>query len=215
MITKRQLWTLIRIITLLFFTYLMINITVPYISLKPTQSFLQIKQWIVDNDVWRIAFFIHVFSSIFLLFAGFTQFGMPANAFRLYLHRSIGKIYVFIILFFSGPAGFIMAIYANGGITSQIAFAILDLLWLYSTAKAWTSIRNHDLKRHKNYMLRSYALTLSAITLRAWKYLIVIFLHPHPMDVYRLVAWLGWLPNILFAEFLIYRRLYPVERRSS
>jgi len=213
MITKRRLWTFVRFSTLLFFTYLMLNITVPYISLKSTQSFLQIKQWIIDNDIWRIAFFIHVFSSIFLLFAGFTQFRMPANPVRIQLHRSVGKSYVFIILFLSGPTGFIMAIYANGGIPSQIAFGTLDLLWLYTTAKAWTSIRGHDLRAHKNYMLRSYALTLSAVTLRAWKFMIVIVLHPHPMDAYRVVAWLGWVPNILLAEFLIYKGLYPDERR--
>ena len=59
-------------------------------------------------------------------------------------------------------------------------------------------------------MILSYALTLSAFTLRAWKYGINnTFVFP-PMDVYRAVAWLGWVPNILLAEFLIwrYRRIH-------
>jgi hypothetical protein len=55
-------------------------------------------------------------------------------------------------------------------------------------------------------MIRSYALTLSAITLRARKYGSVFAFEPPPMDVYRLVAWLGFVPNLLFAEWWIRRR---------
>lgn len=55
-------------------------------------------------------------------------------------------------------------------------------------------------------MMRSYALTLSAITLRAWKYAVVFLFEPRPMDLYRVVAWLGFVPNVLLVEWLIYRR---------
>jgi hypothetical protein len=52
-------------------------------------------------------------------------------------------------------------------------------------------------------MVRSYALTLSALTLRAWKLGLVLAFHPKPMDLYMIVAWLGWVPNLLLAEWLI------------
>jgi hypothetical protein len=54
-------------------------------------------------------------------------------------------------------------------------------------------------------MIRSYALTLSALTLRAWKWSITNTVELPPMDVYRAVAWLGWVPNLLIAELLIRR----------
>jgi hypothetical protein len=54
-------------------------------------------------------------------------------------------------------------------------------------------------------MIRSYALTLSAITLRAWKYAITNTVEVPPMDVYRAVAWLGWVVNLGVAEYIIYR----------
>ncbi|WP_425562939.1 DUF2306 domain-containing protein [Mucilaginibacter gynuensis] len=53
-------------------------------------------------------------------------------------------------------------------------------------------------------MYRSYALTLSAISLRLWKWGLVLLLQPRPMDVYRVVAWLGWTGNLLVAELIIY-----------
>ena len=52
-------------------------------------------------------------------------------------------------------------------------------------------------------MIRSYALTLSALTLRAWKWGITNSFELPPMDVYRAVAWLGWVPNLLLAEWII------------
>ncbi|MFP7656634.1 MULTISPECIES: DUF2306 domain-containing protein [Chryseobacterium] len=60
---------------------------------------------------------------------------------------------------------------------------------------------------HKQWMWRSFALTLSAITLRMWKVIIVYLFHPNPMDVYQIIAWLGWIPNILLIEFLITKKI--------
>ncbi len=197
---------IIRYALLLFFTLLMIRITLPYLSLDTDVKFLKIKQWLIHNPYWKVAFFTHVFSSIFLLLAGFTQFYDPIRKFST-VHRMVGKMYIIIIVFLSGPAGFIMALYANGGIPSQVAFSILCILWIFFTAKAWIEIRKGNYINHGNYMLRSYALTISALTLRAWKFIIVMIFHPHPMDGYMIVAWLGWVPNLLIAEWLIKRRL--------
>jgi hypothetical protein len=202
---KTKVWTFLKLSTLLFFTCLMLNITVPYLSLKPTESFLQIKQWVINNDIWRVAFFTHVFSSIFLLIAGFTQFFSPINKRFSSVHRTIGKMYITIVLFISGPAGFIMSLYANGGLLSEIAFTILSVFWITTTTMAWKKIQQHDFIGHGNYMIRSYALTLSALTLRAWKYIMVMLFHPHPMDVYMIVAWLGWIPNLIIGEIIIKR----------
>jgi hypothetical protein len=61
-------------------------------------------------------------------------------------------------------------------------------------------------------MIRSYALTLSAVTLRAWKWSITNTVELPPMDVYRAVAWLGWVPNIIIAELLIRKRYMRKHR---
>ena len=52
-------------------------------------------------------------------------------------------------------------------------------------------------------MYRSYALTLSAITLRAWKWLIINVFETAPMDTYKIVAWLGWVLNLLVIELYL------------
>jgi hypothetical protein len=126
----------------------------------------------------------------------------------------MGRLYVFDVLFVTGPAGFIMALYANGGLPSRIAFVILASLWIFTTAMAYRQVVRRKFASHREWMIRSYALTLSAISLRAWKLSLVLLFHPHPMDVYRLAAWLGWAPNLLLAELLI-RRTRVAPRRPA
>lgn len=190
---------------LAFFTWLMARITMEYIPYNTDVGFLRIKQQYIDIDHWRIAFFIHVYASLWVLFAGFTQFSKQLQRKNPGLHRSMGYIYVVDVLLITGPAGLIMGFYANGGTLSRIAFVLLAVLWIFFTAMALIKAKQKDFKAHRNYMIRSYALTLSALTLRAWKYGITNTMSVPPMDVYRIVAWLGWVGNLIFAELLIYR----------
>lgn len=191
---------------LAFFTYLMVRLTLPYVEMKDTTAFLALKQNMIDNHTWKSAFYIHVFTSCFLLLAGFTQFSPRLLKNNKALHRNVGKMYVFILLFASGPAGFIMSIYANGGVYSRIAFTMLSVLWLVFTALAWYYAIKRKFVLHKNFMILSFALTCSALTLRLWKMCIVYAFEPPPMDAYRIVAWLGWVPNLLLALWLIRKR---------
>jgi hypothetical protein len=117
----------------------------------------------------------------------------------------MGYIYVTDVLLITGPAGLLMGFYANGGITSRIAFVSLASLWIFFTVMALIKARQKNFKAHRRFMIRSYALTLSAITLRAWKYAITNSFELPPMDVYRSVAWLGWVVNLIVAEFIIRR----------
>lgn len=188
---------------LLFFSYLMLLITIQYIPINYDVALLRIKQDEIILPYYRIAFFTHVYTSMFVLLAGFSQFSSFIRYKFSRLHRIIGKLYISIILLLSGPSGLIMAYHANGGIIAKTAFCTLAILWILFTYKAYTSIRKRDVVSHKNWMYRSYALTLSAVTLRFWKWVIVFLFEPRPMDVYQIVAWLGWTVNLLIAELLI------------
>lgn len=198
---------------LLFFSYLMLEITLQYIPITLDVAFLRIKQQYIHIIHWKIAFFVHVFTSMFALIAGFTQFS--STFIRKYpkWHRLLGKIYVIDILIFTGPSGFIMGLYANGGTSSRIAFTLLATLWMFFTLQAYLKIKQKDINSHKAYMYRSYALTLSAITLRVWKYLIVMTLHPRPMDVYMIVAWLGWVLNYVWIELWLWRKARKIDTK--
>lgn len=190
-----------------FFFVLMLGIVGQYIPFGTDIAFLRIKQEYVDIPHYIPAFAIHTFSSIICLLAGFTQFSPTIRSKWPGLHRGMGKLYVFSVLALIAPSGFIIGLYANGGIGSQIAFCLLAVLWFLFTALAYQAIRKGQVALHKKYMIRSFALALSAITLRAWKYIIVAAFHPRPMDVYQIIAWLGWVLNLAIAEYIIFKRI--------
>lgn len=190
-----------------YFFWLMLRLTLEYIPAKPDVSFLMIKQTeVTQHSAYLPIFYTHVYTSIFVLLTGFlaiirTNFGLKN------FHRSSGKIYIFLVLIFAAPSGIYMGWFANGGLFSTLSFLILGLFWWISTFLAYRYARQKKFEEHKKWMWRSFALTLSAITLRIWKLVIVYFFQPNPMDVYEIVAWLGWIPNILFVEFLIKKKL--------
>lgn len=195
------------LLLLAFFFVLMVQITLQYIPVRTDVAFLKIKQEYIHITPWRIAFFVHVFTSIFVLAAGFTQFSR--NVLRRYrvIHRIVGKCYVVAVLFVTGPASFIMALLANGGIPSRIAFTSLSVLWMYTTGKAWQTAMAKQFAAHRNWMYRSYALTLSAVTLRGWKWLLIALFHLRPLDTYMIVSWMGFVPNLVVAEWIIRKHL--------
>ena len=186
-----------------YFCWLLVQIAWQYVPFQTDVAFLQIKQDVVPLWQYRLAFVVHVYTTLLVLPAGFIQFNSFVRKNYSQLHRYVGWVYIIVILGFASPSGFWMGIYANGGLSSQIAFCILAILWSYTTLQALLKIRKSDFNAHRNFMIRSFALTLSALTLRLWKTIFVYLFHPHPMDVYRLVAWLGWVLNIVIAELII------------
>ena len=187
-------------------TFAMLLTIAQYGSFRTDVGFLQFKQEYIHIGIWRAAFYTHVFSSLLTLCAGFTQFSNYVLKHHKKLHRLIGRIYAYDILLINVPAGMIMAVYANGGIPSKIAFIILDCLWFLFTYKAVAAIKVRDIKKHKRFMIRSYALTFSAITLRTWKIILSHSFNIDPVTLYMIDAWMGFVPNLLFAEWLIRRK---------
>jgi len=196
-------------------TFLMLRGIVRYYSMQDNIGFLQFKQEYIHLLPWKIAFYTHVFSIIFALLAGFTQFSNHLLQKHKPLHRVMGKIYVYDILFVNFPAAMIMAVYANGLLPTKTAFVILDCLWFWFTLKAITSIKNRNIIAHKQFMIRSYALTLSAVTLRTWKIIISSFVLIDPLNLYMIDAWMGFVPNLLLAEWLIRTSKKKIDKRLS
>lgn len=189
-------------ITFIYFFWLMLNITLDYVPIASDVSFLMIKQTeVTSRPEYLPIFYIHVYSSIFALLAGFIAVFFDKNL--KYLHRFSGRIYVFITLAFSSLSGIYIGIFANGGWTAKVSFVLLGILWFYTTCKSYSEIRKKNIARHKFWMWRSYALAVSAITLRMWKVILVYLFQPNPMDIYQVIAWLGWIPNLLLVEYLI------------
>lgn len=197
-----------------YFCWRLVDIAMQYLPYRTDVAFLRIKQDVSVLLHYRIAFFTHVYSTLFVLPAGFFQFSKGFRIRYPAMHRAMGWLYVTVVLVFAAPSGCWMGLFANGGWTSQVSFCLLAILWFYFTFRAVRFASQGKFLQHRKEMIRSFALTLSAITLRLWKPVLVYLFHPHPMDVYRLVSWLGWGINLLLAEFIILKLKSNYEKNN-
>ena len=76
-------------------------------------------------------------------------------------------MYVLAVLF-GAVAGFALAPHSFGGWVAHAGFGLLAVCWLGATLNAYRHIRRGEVNAHRNWMIRSYALTLAAVTLRIW-----------------------------------------------
>jgi hypothetical protein len=139
--------------------------------------------------------------------AGPFQFLPRLRVRRPRLHRWIGRTYVFACLV-GGAAGLTLALGSTAGPIARAGFAALAVAWLASTGNAWRLALAGRFQEHRRWMVRSFALTFAAVTLR-------LYLPIAPMlgldflPAYRAIAWLCWVPNLVFAELYLARGRTP------
>ncbi|MCM3206552.1 DUF2306 domain-containing protein [Paenibacillus illinoisensis] len=152
---------------------------------------------------WIYVLYIHIFTAIFALIIGpFQLFMKPTNA-RKRWHRLLGYGYVLSITV-SGIVSVYLSVFATGGWIAGLGFMSLDVLWVVTTLTATRKIMAKDIQAHKAWMLRSYALTFAAVTLRIWLAPLALLFGDFEA-AFRVVAWICWIPNLLVIEAVISR----------
>lgn len=146
--------------------------------------------------------YVHILvAPVALLLVPF-QFTARLRRSRPGLHRWLGRVYGIAILF-GGVSGLLIAPTAQGGLIGQAGFFLLAVLWLATTATGIWQARLGRFVSHQRWMIRSAALTWAAVTLRL--YLPILSATLGFETGYMIVAWLCWVPNLVFAEWLVAR----------
>jgi uncharacterized membrane protein len=151
---------------------------------------------------WGI--YSHVLFGGLALIIGPFQFRRDILARRRSWHRNLGKIYV-ACAFATGLVGLYMALFSFGGLNTHLGFGVLGALTMAATATAYARIRALDVTRHREWMIRSFALIFAAVTLRIELPLLIVAYKGQFPPAYAIVAWLSWVPNLLWAEWYVRR----------
>jgi uncharacterized membrane protein len=159
---------------------------------------------------------IHIAGSALALFLGVWNFWGKSRDKYPFLHRWLGRVYLLAVLV-GGTSGFYLGLTAFGGLPTQMGFVLLAVLWLSTGVMAYLRVRQRDFLSHREWMIRNYALTLAAVTLRLWlpAFLSLGFSF---VEAYVTIAWLSWVPNLLISELIIRNRTrghYQIADASS
>jgi Predicted membrane protein (DUF2306) len=144
---------------------------------------------VVQNLFHRPWLDVHVAGAATALLVGPVQFLPRLRARRGSLHRWLGRLYVSGCLI-GGVGGLVMAFGVTAGAIAGLGFGSLAVIWLITTAQAWRVAVARRFDAHRAWMIRSFALTFGAVTLRLYLPIFPL-LGISFLDGYRAVSFLA------------------------
>jgi len=169
------------------FSLLLIYNTVPYFSFSKNFSFIEERSLLFENGVYHSSFYIHIFAGAFCILTALVQFSRIVLKKAKAIHRWSGRVYVFVVLFLGAPTGLYLSFFAKGSIYGL------------------NTILKKNVLAHKVWMIRSYAMTMTAVTFRVYHIVFYLLGWDH-LKNYELSLWISVLGNMLIAEWIIYRK---------
>ena len=164
----------------------------------------------------RFATWMHVIpGAIFLLFAPM-QFSSRVRGRYLRFHRWSGRLLV-VTAFAAVVPGFYFGLFMPyGGVGESVVIALGGGIFLAALTKAIIAIRRHDVARHREWMIRAFAMALGISTIRLAVGILDLALTPSgfaPRELFVAALWMGWGLTLGMAEVWIQRtrgRLVPM-----
>jgi hypothetical protein len=158
---------------------------------------------------------LHRLGGALLLTAGLAQFSTDLRRRRPKLHRWSGYLYV-VLAISAGCSGAYMGVRSPfGGVAEAIPSVVFGALLVVFTLVALAHARKHRFEVHREWMVRSYALVLGPMAIRAI-YVVVWF--ASGIDEHQVIGfsfWAGWLSCWGAAEWWIAQRKRRLQARRS
>ncbi|KAA5802304.1 DUF2306 domain-containing protein [Alkalicaulis satelles] len=159
---------------------------------------------------------VHALFGAAALGIGPFQFWTRLRQIRRRLHMGLGVVYAACCVI-AGTAGVILAFGNTHGPIAAAGFGLLGAAWLVTTAMAVQAVARGRYHVHRRWMIRSFALTFSAVTLRLQ--LAVVGLADLPFSSsYIAISFACWVPNLMAAELwiaLTARQNQPASRKGA
>ncbi len=193
-------------ITFFLIVLLTVN-TLSYLNFSADYGFLKLKQHAITSGWYLPAYYAHVLAGGLILLVGFFQLFTKYSLRFPKVHKYAGRFYVYGILLFSAPGGLVMSFFIDRGNWVLFSFVLQSFLWFVFTAIALKKIIDKNIAEHRKWMIRSYALTFAAVTLRLYVFAFNKQVDLSSEQAYALIAWASWTINLLIVEIYLMKSL--------
>lgn len=187
------------------FSLLLIYNTLPYFTFSKDFSFIEERSFLFESNFYNTCFYIHIAAGALCIGAALIQFSRYILKKSKAIHRFSGKIYVFVVLFLGAPTGLYMSFFAKGSFGERALFMFMAGWWFVTTLYGLTTIHKRNVIAHKVWMMRSYAMAMTAVSFRVF-HIIFYLLNWGHLENYEISLWISVIGNMLFAEWIIYRQ---------
>jgi uncharacterized membrane protein len=145
---------------------------------------------------------VHVICGVTATIIGGIQFIPSVRTRNPALHRNMGKIYLGCILL-STLVSFYLVSTAQLGIVYATGLAMLGIVWLGSAAMAYMAIRKGNVFMHREWMIKTYVLTLSFVCFRLTEDILTKMGISSFVDRKVLLAWGSWAIPFFITEVVL------------
>ena len=187
------------------FSLLIIYNTVPYFSFSKDFDFIEERTILFKSNFYNTSFYIHIAAGAVCIGTALIQFSRYILKRSKAIHRVSGKIYVSVVLFLGAPTGLYMSFFAKGSFWERSLFMFMAGWWFVTTLYGLSTIHKRNIIAHKVWMIRSYAMAMTAVTFRVYHILFYLLGWDH-LENYELSLWISVIGNMLFAEWVIWRQ---------
>jgi hypothetical protein len=180
-------------------------ISVIYFIIDPTTlPFMEAKLNIseISFQLWKKMLYAHMIIGFLGMCLGMAAFKTSRSQ-NPKLHKTLGIIYTFVVFINAFIVPY-LAYYATGGFQSTIAFFILDAVWLTATWVSVWRMAQGKFTLHREWMMRSYALTLFFVTFKLVQSILNFAISDHLNLVYPLSIYLALVINLAAVEFYLF-----------
>ncbi len=187
------------------FSLLLIYNTIPYFSFSKNFDFIEERSFLFQSNLYNTSFYIHIAAGALCIGTALIQFSRYLLKKSKAIHRISGKIYVFVVLFLGAPTGLYMSFFAKGSFWERALFMFMAGWWFITTLYGLSTIHKRNVVAHKIWMIRSYAMAMTAVTFRVYHIAFYLLGWDH-LENYEVSLWISVIGNMLFAEWVIWRQ---------
>ena len=144
---------------------------------------------------------VHILTALPPLVLGWIGFSKRMRKRSLEFHRWVGTFYCYGI-WISAVTGFALGSQHDNGWGTRAGYCALATAWFVTTWIAYRRARQRNIPAHRQWMIRSYAVTLAVITVRPITFVPTYF-EVDPVMFALVMSWACWLPNVVLAEVYV------------
>lgn len=159
---------------------------IPLLRSPPEKQLLHTIPWLLIP---------HILAGLTALLTGPLQFSTRLRRSQPQFHRILGRVYV-ISVFIAAPLAMILSVVHTPPPLHMTYFSAVIFVqagaWLVTTAAAFLTARNRHFQQHREWMVRSYAVTFTFVATRVLQ----------PIPAWNHHSRAGFAMEILFITFL-------------
>ena len=157
------------------------------------------------QDWWRYTLYTHIVGGAICLLSTLLQYSKILLKSAPSIHNALGYLFALSIITVVFPTGVALSFVAKGGTSGMIGFLVLSFATLLTMLLGITAILKGNIKKHKAWITRSFALVASAITFRILQ--ISFFYAGFATETnYQMSLWFSILINAALAEYYLYKQ---------